>query len=336
MLDRGLRRERWMVWFFLTIISLNLTHLIRFTWLTLCHQNCFLNPVPRGEMLAPGAYRVALPALQLALVHLFHLRDGTLADAAIQLGCCLTALYLLYRLTVRTEEVGSPRRLIAVLFFLVFVQFPLAFVVHLQRPETVPTALYLAFALTCLANAREGWYWTALLMLATLCQSLVRTDAAFILGLAIVGLSCWGDVLAPFGSRLGNLARGAGLMLIAGGMQAYLQLVRFPHLPYDRAGVGMVIVMRNLRPDLFQGLLLALLPFAVVIVVMIWQRQRVTAVDAVALTAAGLYLPLWFVVGSFAEVRIYVPFLLALCPMAGRVCSGFMVGMVEGRAVEAG
>jgi hypothetical protein len=64
---------------------------------------------------------------------------------------------------------------------------------------------------------------------------------------------------------------------------------------------------------------IAVFPFLVLGAFLIVKRTRLRMVDALAVTAAALYLPLWFAVGIVAEVRIFVPFLLALCMVAARV-----------------
>ena len=86
-----------------------------------------------------------------------------------------------------------------------------------------------------------------------------------------------------------------------------------------------MVFLDNFHAGHFSVLLLALLPFVwVAWVGLVSQETWLTAVDKVALLTLALYLPVWLTIGVIAEVRIGVPLLLALCPMAARVAAGFL------------
>jgi hypothetical protein len=312
-----LRRERMFVWGFLTLVAATLAHLIRNGWISMCGSDCFPNRPDLSPKIAPEAYRVALPAAHRFVSTLFHLHDGSLADAILQFVCCLLALYVLYRLTVPAGLTNPVERIAAIGLLFAFFQLPLAFVLAEQRPETIPTALFVAVFLLCAKKAGDDWRWAALLFLATAVQAFARSDVPFVEGLALAVLSLPGRTLAAFGSRAVNLIRGLGVALIAVSVQLYLQLVRFPHLPY---ATGSPIVIRdNLHSGHGSVLALALLPFVCVLVLARWRRIALQPVEKLACVGLALYLPLWFTVGVIGEVRIGVPLLLALCPMAARV-----------------
>ncbi len=63
----------------------------------------------------------------------------------------------------------------------------------------------------------------------------------------------------------------------------------------------------------------ALLPVVLTAVPGFLSRKGICSLDWLSVIAAALYLPLWFTVGRTAEVRVYIPFLLLLCPVAARV-----------------
>jgi hypothetical protein len=61
-------------------------------------------------------------------------------------------------------------------------------------------------------------------------------------------------------------------------------------------------------------MLLALLPFWLLLGLVVSKRYRPGMVTAMLLTSALLYLPLWATVGLLDEVRIFLPFAFALMP----------------------
>jgi hypothetical protein len=314
-----LRRERLFAGTFILFVSLILTRLIRQGWLALCGGICTASPTASfwstasfGST-APEAYRVAIPIAQRVLIRLFHLHDGTYGDALIQFTCCFLALFLFYSLAVKGLD-ASKDRIVSLAMFLAFIQFPFAFILFRQRPETLPTALFLALSLFCIS--RVGHRWTVALLFFTLIQSFVRADVPFVLGLALVLIS-----LRNPSSHSANLFRGLGTMLVAGCVQLYLQFVCFPHLPYSSR---VLVFHENLSRNHLIILFLALAPFLYVLLLLRSSRINLREIDLLAIIASLLYLPLWFTVGVVVEVRIFVPFLLALCVVAARVSSGYL------------
>jgi hypothetical protein len=251
------------------------------------------------------------------------LRDGSASDAILQFVCCFLALYILYRLAVPHELTDPAQRTVLLASFLAFLQLPLAFVVYQQRPETMPTALFFAVFLLCITKARHGWQWTVLLLFSTAVQGFVRPDVPFIAGLSLALLSFRSHTLTKMGSRTGNMLRGLGISLVALAVQLYLQFVRFPHLAYE---TGSPIVFRqNFYPGHFSVLGLAFAPFILISAVAATRRECLTELDKIACVATILYLPLWLTIGVIAEVRIGVPLLLGLCPMASRISTAYLL-----------
>jgi hypothetical protein len=275
---------------------------------------------------APDAYRVAIPALGRLLLRMFRLKDPTGVAAALDFFFSFFALYLFYRLA--TDDSPFPKgertqRIVIVALFLAFVQFPIAWVVPWRRPETLPSAFFLAFALFCLARARKGIIWSVLLLAAAAWQAFVRFDVAFVFGIALVLLSLGRRTLEEFGSRSSNLLRGICITVIVGAVQGYLQLIRFPHLQYW-PGVDVVQFKNNLQLHDLSNCVIALFPFLLLAIFLVMKRIRLQAIDAVVVASSALYFPLWFTVGVAAEVRIYVPFMMALCVVAARVAASFL------------
>jgi hypothetical protein len=256
------------------------------------------------------------------LARLLHPHDGTLIVTLTDFVCAYFAFDILYGLAVAGLPVGkTTSRLLVIGLFLAFLQFPIAFVVPWQRPETLPSTLYLALSLLCLHRARAGGLWTVLLLIAALAETFVRADVAFAFGIALLLLSFAGKLLAAFGSRLANVARAIGILAISGSFQAYMQLVKYRDFPYQKGSP----ILGNLNPHLLTVFFSATLPFFLAIFFFARQPRRLNAVETMAIAVSIIYFPLYFCLGILGEVRIYVPFLFCLCVVAARVAASYLV-----------
>jgi len=315
--DRSPDRSREKVWAaaFIAMVSLVLTRAVRAGWMALCHGPCVASPVMMFPSTAPEAYRIGIPYLLHAVTLALHLHDVTYANALVDFACCFTTLCVLSCLAVQ-KLAGHVRRLTLVLF-LALIQFPLAWVVFQQRPETMPTALFVAVALL-LVSKGSGKLWTGCLLVAALLQAFVRADVPFLFGVALVLVGAFYR-----GFSLTNVLRGTGIALIAGGVQACLQFVWFPHLKYETGSP--IMFHQNLRVDHLTAFMVALLPF-LCMAFLLWRHHRqLNETDVLVVVASLLYLPLWFTVGVVQEVRIFVPFLLALCVAGAKVSGRFLL-----------
>ncbi len=291
---------------------------------------------PTLPLHAPEAYRIALPALGRFLGHALHVADASKVAAALDFIFALCALMLFYRLAVEPSRPTTQtvrQRVLKVALFFAFIQSPIHWIVPWQRPETLPTALFLAFALLCLSRAAAHPAWSAALIAATILQSFVRADVPCMLAAALCILSLFGSSLASFGSRPNNFLRGAAIGLVAVGVQAYLQLVRFPHLTYW-PDTPVVTLAYNFELHNLADALLALSPFIVIVSLLFLLKIKPDAVSSVTLVAAGLFLPVWFIVGIVDEVRVYVPFLFALSLVAAKSLAALVESLAEPAAVR--
>jgi hypothetical protein len=275
---------------------------------------------------APDAYRPAIPALIRFTAGIFHIHDFGWAAALSDFVAGFLSLYLLYLLTVNFSS-GKPStpkdRALRILFFLAIIQFPIAWVVPWQRPETLPSALYLAISLFSLARAGTNRLWLLAILVATLWQAFVRADVPFVFGVAIVLVGLWTGTRKGFQVSHTYIFAGGLVALISGAIQAYMQFIRYPHLDYP-PGFKVVQLRANLVPHNLEILTIALLPFIAFFVFLIVKRPALNALDTVVIASSVLYLPLWFSVGSIAEVRIFVPFLLALSMVVARVSASYI------------
>ncbi len=314
--DRSPDSTREQVWaaVFIAIASLFLTRAIRTGWMALCHGPCVPGPAMTFPATAPEAYRIGVPYALHWITVALRLHDTTYANALADFTCCFAGLSLLGRVAVQGKA-GHTRRLTLVLF-LALIQFPLAWVTFQQRPETLPTVLFVAAALYIVAKG-NGAVGTVCLLVATLLQAFVRADIPFVFGVALLLVGAFYK-----GFSVTNVLRGAGVALIAGGVQACLQFVWFPHLKYE---TGSPIMFRqNLQADHLSAFVVALLPFFCVALLAMRFHRQLGQADVLAVVSALLYLPLWFTVGVVQEVRIFVPFLLALCVVGARVSASYL------------
>jgi hypothetical protein len=283
-------------------------------------------PAP-APLHAPESYRVAIPALGRFLVRILHSHHPSIVAGVLDFLFGTLACYLLYQVVVSgfgLQEARLKERSLAVAMFLAFVQFTIPWVVPWQRPETLPTALYIAIALLCLIRSGRSAAWSAMLLAATAVQGFVRADVPFALGIALVLASLMGDTLQQFGLRRATLAKGIAVAAISGGVQCYLQFVRFPHLSYW-PGTSVVQFRNNLGLHNLSNLLLALFPYLFVGGALAIKRVHLDAVDALILVASVLYLGIWFTVGLVDEVRIFVPFMMALSVVAAKFAAGYVL-----------
>jgi hypothetical protein len=337
-----LKKERAFATVFIFLICLGLTHLVHEGWFVSISQMAAKQPAagtpiyylfqPSHQPLhAPEAYRVAIPTLGAFLMRTFHLKDPAWVAAGLDLFFSLSALYFFYRLAVDTLPITQARvkeRMLTVALFLAFIQFPIAWIVPWQRPETLPTALFLALALFCLVRAKRNGIWTGLLLATAACQAFVRSDVPFVFGIALIVLAIFGGKsLEEFGSRPSLLLKGACITFIAGGIQVFLQFIRYPHLSYW-PGTDVIQFKNNLHFHNFSNCILALLPFLIPGSLFIVRRRRLEAVHVLVIAASALYFPLWFTVGIVGEVRLFVPFLMALSVVAARGVATFLTDEV--------
>lgn len=282
--------------------------------------------MPRSVSYAPEAYRVALPALIRFVGKILYLGDLTYIAAAIDFFTAFFALYLLYLTIVNSLPENArtrKERTLAILAFLAILQFPLAWVVPSQRPETLPSALYLALSIFSLAKIDTNNLWIAILFIATLCQGFVRADVPFVFGIAVVVTGIWSGLTARLPFRRLLIISGGLIVVTSGGTQAYLQFVRFPGLNYP-PNVPIIQLGSNFVLHRLEIFTIALLPFLLFFVFLIVKRPRLNVIEVIVMLASLLYLPLWFTFGYVSEVRIYVPFLLALSAVVARVIATFL------------
>jgi hypothetical protein len=302
-------------------------------------------PFIRGTGPAPEQYRIGVKMAAWWLVD--HLSWGfrygyTLMDVmASTVGVLLVYDLLLRRQIIRTASAAS--QWFASAGFALLVCYYMAWVGFYFRPETLPSfglTAAMVWLWTYRTNQRSG---TSLivcgLVVCAAAQAWIRADipCALDAGMLLVSLTRTGEGLSI--PRRAALVTSALCIAIALGTQLYIMRVLYPHASYGNTPIFMVT--RDLRQPL------TFPPFLIFVVPLVWTavqawRQR-SALDTSSrglLFGSGIYVLLWILFGKLDEVRIYIPFAVALIPVTmelavRRISPATSLVSNAGRGVEA-
>lgn len=268
-----------------------------------------------GGIEAPWQYRIGVWEAVRWLHRWFHLKAYD-ALTLIDVVCLALALWLILRVLRDFEvyKIASPRtRWLAIAGLLFLAEYYLVWGHWFQTEDTLPSILFvtLSLALACGDLVRSRILACLLLVCLSGIQGFIRADVAVILHAGFFLAVLFGRKAVPLG-RPWQAATSVLAALAAGCVQLYLMLVRFPNAHYGAEGV--VQLANNLKPEMWVTMLLALLPFWLLLTLVLRNRYRTGAVTSMLLTSSLLYLPLWATVGLLDEVRIFLPFAFALMP----------------------
>jgi hypothetical protein len=274
-----------------------------------------------GTAAAPNQYRVGAiwvanfiaTHAHVGLRHAMTLLDGLSGLLAVFL------LYLLLRNSAFYRSAGNHLRWAGSAAFLAMVQFYLAWLIWYQRPETLPSAALVALALWLLTSPPEtsrpmpSWAASIGLLAFSAAQGLVRADIAVALNLGIL-LACLSRFSEGMSlSRWTMAATSLAGSLISGGIQYYLMHIVYPHASYGSTPVFQLVL--NITDHL------RIFPFLIFMLPWVWtasffarHRDALPGPSAALLVGSTVFLLLWCVVGKIDEVRIFLPFAVALIP----------------------
>lgn len=288
-----------------------------------------------GSMPAPDQYRIGLPLLMHFLEVHAHIR-GNQSLPLIESVCYAFALVLLYRLFRYSPQVENARhsyRLVLLGLFFAAAQFPILWIFPWERPETLPTAFFLAAAVLLVVRRSRMPFFLLCLLVALLSfgQALLRADVPVILGAAIV-LSA--ALAIPFPRPRSQMAiLGLLCAAIGGATQLTMQYVVYPTATYSPTTPRFQL-MNNLNlfypPFHIPIFLTALLPLIVSLVLLRRHHLPLDPSDKLVLLACLLYLPVWVSMGLMAEVRIFVPFLFLASPTMAKLWGAYLVNQGDG------
>lgn len=278
--------------------------------------------VLRGTADAPQQYRIGVPWVADLLRRFMHigLRHGfTLID----LFCAVVAMYLLFSLFERSRVyrgADETARWFGAAAFVFLAQFYFAWITWYQRPETMASMAVLAATVWLLTvrvplKGVGGTVATAGGMLALAgMQGFIRPDVIFAVHLGIL-VTCLTRVGGEFSLGRGvQAATSAAAVLTAGGIQVYLMHVVYPHAGY---GATRVFELRQnfTTPLEWVPFVLFMLPWGWLVAALARRRVHADAPSRALVVGSGIYVAMWLVVGRMEEVRIFLPFAVALIPL---------------------
>jgi hypothetical protein len=297
--------------------------------------------VVRGTADAPQQYRIGVPRVADLLRRHGHmgLRHGfTLID----LFGAAVAVYLLFALFERTrvyQTASEAQRWFGAAAFLFLVQYYFAWITWYQRPETMASAAVLAASLWLLSvplpfsrGLSMALASAGMLALAGM-QGFIRADVvfAFHVGVLLVCLTRAGDGFAlPRGVQA---ATSVLAVLLAGGVQFCLMHVAYPHAAYGRTPV-VQLVLNLIQPLEWPPFVLFLLPWAWLATTLARGRTTAETPGLALATGSAIYLAMWVVLGRIEEVRIFLPYAVALVPLTCGCAMRLFAGVEEGRQVR--
>jgi hypothetical protein len=292
---------------------------------------------------APNQYRIGVIDTAYFLARHLHLgMRHTLALLDVIAGMiAVFALFLVLQRSAVYGRASAAAQWFGAASFIVLVQFYLAWLLWYQRPETLPTAAILALALLLLAiklPLPEGvgrMATVAGLLLLAVAQGFIRADVAFALHLGIV-LVCLTSAGKGFALPRGVQA-GTSLVavLLALGIQYYLMKRLYPLANYGDTKV-LQLFLNFKSPWGFAPFLIFLLPSGWTAMMLTRRRYRTESAGIGMFTAAVIFLGMWVVVGKIAEVRIFLPFALALAPLTAELAMQRFLPGADGSATAAG
>ena len=277
--------------------------------------------IVRGDASAPAQYRVLIVRAawflhQHAQVGMRH------AFALFDLVCAAIATLVLLRLLERSfvfRRAAPLARWLAYAIFLFLTAYYLLWITWYQRPETLPTTCLVALMFATMCRRPGGTASLVLIVMVTaaltVLQALTRADVAFSVygGLFLYALTPRGRQL-PAG-RAFNATLGAGAAILAVAVQWWMMHRVYPHATYGNTPVFQLV--RNFQdPTNLFSFAVFMFPVACTLWIVAKRRLHLEPAWMALLTGSLLFLPLWLVLGIVGEVRIFLPFTVALIPIS--------------------
>jgi hypothetical protein len=269
-----------------------------------------------GGIDAPLQYRIGtwlVVAWAHTRLHLSIWLALTVIDV-VSIGLALWCLVGVLRTSVIYLGYSAPLRMLSVVGLFLGVEYYLVWGHWFQYPGTMPACLFVCLSVLLVSGkAIQNRYLAGLCLIAASCvQGLVRADVAVVLhaGFLLAAITPLAKNI-PFGRKWQAIIS-ALAALSAGLVQLYLMRVRFPAARYGSAGVFRFST--NFLPVNWVTAAIALLPFWVILYLLARSKYRPDSVTAMLLLSSCLYFVLWILVGRMQEVRIFLPFGMALLP----------------------
>jgi hypothetical protein len=293
-----------------------------------------------GTGTAPNQYRIGVIAAadfmarhaHVGLRHAFALIDMVAGFAAV------FTLFSLLRRSAVYRGASQQGRWFSALAYLILVQFYLAWVTWYQRPETLTTAALVALTLLLLTvrvplPGVAGYAATAGgMLLIAVAQGFVRADVAFGLHAGVL-LFCFTRASAGL-SLPRTMQAGTSLLAVfaAAGIQYYMMHIRYPHASYGDTPVFQLVLNFKESARLI-AFTLFIVPYAWTVKTVLRRQVAAEAPALGLLYGSAVFMAMWWMAGRVEEVRIFLPFALALAPLTAQCAVERWV--LEERAQEA-
>jgi hypothetical protein len=213
---------------------------------------------------------------------------------------------------------GLTEQCLAYALFLFLFAYYLIWLDWYQRPETLPTTCFLTLmvALLCWKPTTSASFAviSAGTLVLVLLQALTRADVAFCFYAGVFIYVCLNKDNPLPGPRFyyGGLAAIAAISAVA--IQLLMSKHIYPHATYGDTAVFQL--KKNLvDPFSVSPFILFMVPAAWTCWFTLRKRPSTEAPWLALLLGASVFLPLWMVVGRIQEVRIFLPFAVALIPL---------------------
>jgi hypothetical protein len=273
--------------------------------------------VVSGTAHAPGQYRVGVIDTAYFLSQHTHLTLRLMLAALDVFSgfVAVFALFLVLRRSAVFRRASEASQWFGAASFLVLMQFNLAWLLWYQKPETLPAAAMLSLSFLLLAVRMPLPILSGLgLVVLAVAQGFVRADVAFALHAGVL-LVCLTPAGAGFAlpRRLQAATSLIALMLVLG-VQYWLMKKAYPLANYGDTAV--LQLLYNLKTVLgFVPFLLFMPPVAWTVVMTARRRYAIESAECGMFAGAVIFFGMWVMVGRIKEVRIFLPFALALAPL---------------------
>jgi hypothetical protein len=278
--------------------------------------------VVRGTADAPQQYRVGVVRTAELLARLGHIGMRH-AFTLIDLCCASLAVYLLFALLERSQvykAASDAVRWFGAIGFVFLLQYYFFWTTWYQKPETMASVLAVAATLGLLtirlplAPMAETWVLSGGMIVLAVVQSLIRADVvvALHLGVLVVCRTTAGNRFAL--PRKTQQVTSAAAVLIAVAILIYLIRVAYPHATYGKSPVFELVL--NFTDTLrLVPFALFMLPWGWTATMVVRRKMSLDAPYLALLIGSAIYLLQWWLMGKVDEVRIFLPFALALAPL---------------------
>jgi hypothetical protein len=236
----------------------------------------------------------------------------------------VVAVLVLYSLLLRSRvyrQASLPLQWFGSAAFVALMFYLLDWSDWYRRVTTLPTACMVALMLWLWTPPSEGaaprrrWLSALGFFLVAIAQAFVRADVALLVCVGVL-LAC----LRPVRPQQLSLPRGLAVLVsvvtaaVVLAVQIYLMRVRYPHATYG--GVPVFMLAHDYwRVTDWASCLIFLAPFLWTLTQAVRRRCAGGGADAALLIAAAGYACLWVSLGRLDEVRIFLPFALAVTPL---------------------